>query len=110
MRDFLTLTLGHDLLLVARQPEHQRMRLLAVTAADPEKVLGDLGTCPDGGPSDGMLTIAAEQATRMFPGHARAIPPAEEKWAAPHVFSRDRSKEGFVCNCGQPANTPVHGR
>lgn len=84
--------------------------LLLATTSDPTKVLGTMGETGREGPSDGMLTIAAEQAVRHFPMHARVTAPEESKYLQPHSFDRDREQPGYVCKCGKDANTAIHGR
>lgn len=111
----IRLTLGHDLALVVKERttgsgmEHIGYLLLATTS-DTDKVLATMGITGKEGPSDGMLRIAAEQASRFFPMHARIAPPEEMKYLQPHSFDRDREQPGFVCKCGQDANTAIHGR
>lgn len=118
----IRLVLGHDLQLsvapvveatttsTASDGQEVTGYLLLATTGDPTKVLGTMGETDQRGPSDGMLIIAAEQAVRHFPMHARVAPPEEEKHKQPHPFDRNRSQSGFVCKCGQDANTAIHGR
>ena len=54
--------------------------------------------------------VAAEQAVRHFPMHARVSAPEESKYKQPHAFDRDRLRAGFFCKCGEEANTAIHGR
>lgn len=110
----IRLTLGHDLCLtvVPKGPAGGPADgyLLLATTTDPDKVLGTMGETGIEGPSDGMLTVAADQAMRMFPGHARVAPPEADQYRQPHAFVRDRNHPGFVCRCGEEANTAIHGR